>query len=86
MWYLERISVESYSGYKLHESPRAFIFKGERYNVEEIIDRWYEGGLKSEDPIIDYFRVRTDDGGEYLIRYDSYRDEWTMVIRTSEKT
>ena len=86
MWYLERISVESYSGYKLHESPRAFIFKGERYNVQEIIDRWYEGGLKSEDPIIDYFRVRTDDGGEYLIRYDSYRDEWTMIIRPSEKT
>ncbi len=81
MWDLEKISVESYSGYKLHEIPRAFTFGGKRYIVEEVIDRWYEGGLESDAPIINYFRVLADDGKEYLIRYDTYHDEWTMVIR-----
>lgn len=81
MWNLEKISVESYSGYKFDESPRAFTFGGKRYIVEEIIDRWYEGGLRSDAPIINYFRVLADDEREYLIRYDTYHDEWTMVIR-----
>jgi len=83
--YLERIEVESYSGYKLHESPRAFVFKGKRYLVEKIIDRWYEGGIKPEAPVVNYFKVRADDGGRYLIRYDSYHDEWTLAIRSSNE-
>ena len=81
--YLERIEVESYSGYKLHESPRAFVFKGKRYIVEEIIDRWYEGGTKPEAPVVNYFKVRADDGVQYLLRYASYYDEWTLAIRHS---
>ncbi len=81
MWNLEKISVESYSGYKLHESPRAFIFRGRRYIIREIIDRWYEGSVSSDDPVIDYFKVRTDDGMEYVIRYNSYQDEWDIVVR-----
>jgi len=81
MLYLEKISVESYSGYKAHESPRAFTFGGKRYAVQEVIDQWYEGGVRSDSPIINYFRVRADDGKDYLLRYDSNQDEWTMVIR-----
>ena len=80
-FYLEPIEVESYSGYKLHESPKAFIYKDKKYIVQEIIDRWYEGGSKPAAPIINYFKVRADNGKQYLIRYDSYHDEWTMVIR-----
>jgi hypothetical protein len=78
---LESIEVESYSGYKLHESPRVFIYKNKKYIIQEVIDRWYEGGSKPDAPIINYFKVRADNGNQYLIRYDSYHDEWTMVIR-----
>ncbi len=81
MWNLEKISVESYSGYKLHESPRAFTFRGRRYIILEIIDRWYEGSVRSDDPVINYFKVRVDDGRNYVIRYNSYQDEWDIVIR-----
>lgn len=81
MWKLEKISVESYSGYKLHESPRAFTFRGRRYTIREIIDRWYEGSVRSDDPVINYFKVRVDDGRNYVIRYNSYQDEWDIVIR-----
>jgi hypothetical protein len=80
-FYLERIEVESYSGYRLHESPRKFTYKKRRYVIQEIIDRWYEGGVKPDAPVVSYFRVRADDGKHYLIRYDSFHDEWTMVNR-----
>ena len=82
-FHLIRIEVESYSGYKLHESPRTFIYKKNQYVIREITDRWYEGGTKPESPIVSYFKVRTDDGGQYIIRYDSFHDEWTLVIPPS---
>ena len=85
MWYLEKIIVESYSGYKIHESPQVFTFREQRYIIEEVIDQWYEGYMKSDTPIINYFKVRADDGKNYLIRYDSYNDEWAIVIRTRPK-
>jgi hypothetical protein len=78
-YHLERIEVESYSGYKLHESPSKFVYGGRRYTVREITDRWYEGGIKADAPVVNYFKVRADDGQHYLIRYDSYHDEWTLV-------
>ena len=61
------------------------IHKKEQYVVQEIIGRWYEGGLKPGVPIMSYFKVRADNGKQYLIRYDSFHDEWTMVIRSSTK-
>ena len=82
-FYLERIDVESYSGYKLHESPRKFIRGDEQYVVQENIDLWYEGCTKAGAPVVNYFKVRADDGKQYLIRYDSFHDEWTIVIRPS---
>lgn len=85
MLYLEKIGVESYSGYKLHENPRAFTFKGIRHTVQEILDRWYEGGIRADAPIINYFKIRADDGVEYLIRYDSSLDEWHLVRRQSDQ-
>ena len=42
-WVFEDIEVESYSGYKGEESPRAFVHLGKRFEVLEILDRWYEG-------------------------------------------
>ena len=84
--YLKRIEVESYSGYKLHESPRKFIYEKKLYVIQEITDRWYEGGIKPDAPIVSCFKVRADDGRPYIIRYDAFNDEWTMVIPPSRKT
>lgn len=82
-FYLKRIEVESYSGYKLNESPRKFTYEKKQYVIQKITDRWYEGGTKPDAPIVSYFKVQADDGGQYIIRYDSFHDEWTMVIRPS---
>ena len=81
-WRLERIEVQCYSGYRLNESPRAFLFHGRWHTVREVLDRWYEGGVKEEDPIIHYFSVGTGEGETHLLRYDSFHDEWTLVIRS----
>jgi hypothetical protein len=52
------IQVECYSGHKADERPVAFTYQGERWEIQEIVDCWYEGGLDSSKPVIDYFKVR----------------------------
>jgi uncharacterized surface anchored protein len=76
----KEIQVECYSGFKANEHPVAFTYQGERREIQEIIDRWYEGGLDSSRPIIDYFKVRTADGKVYLLRYQSASDTWSLRI------
>ena len=39
--------------------------------VEKIVDRW-------RDPQFNYFKVLTDDGKAYLLRYDERNDEWKL--------
>ena len=74
------IQVECYSGFKANERPLAFMYQGERREIQEIVDRWYEGGLDPGKPVIDYFKVRTTDGKIYLLRYLSAFDTWSVRI------
>ena len=74
----ETIAVESYSGYKVNERPKAFTFQGRRWEVSEIVDRWYEGDLQPGRPQIDYFKVRTVEGNVFLLRYLSLFDVWSV--------
>ena len=76
----QEIQVECYSGFKAHERPVAFIYQGERLDIQDIIDRWYEGGLDSSRPIVDYFKVKTSDGKIYFLRYQSALDEWSLRL------
>lgn len=76
----KEIQVECYSGFKANERPVAFTYQGERRIIEEIVDRWYDGGLDSGRSVIDYFKVRTADGKVYLLRYQSELDEWSLSI------
>ena len=75
----ETVQVECYSGYKANERPVAFIFHGERLEISEIPDRWYEGGIEHDRPIVDYFKVTGDDGQRYLIRHTRKADAWYLV-------
>lgn len=76
----KEIQVECYSGFKANERPVAFTYQGERRIIEEIVDRWYDGGLDSGRSVIDYFKVRTADGKVYLLRYQSELDAWSLSI------
>ena len=76
----ERVEVECYSGYRVNERPVAFIFQNRRWEVDEIIDRWYEGGQRPSQPALDYFKVRTSEGRVFLLRYNSLFDAWAIRI------
>jgi hypothetical protein len=80
----ERIEVECYSGYRAHERPVAFTLENRRWEIVEIIDRWYEGGLRPSQPALDYFRVRTAEGRVFVLRYNSLFDAW--AVRVPPKT
>lgn len=76
----EQILVECYSGFKVNERPIAFTFRGRRWEVSEILDRWYEGGIKSNKPTIDYFKVKTNDGGVFILRHEGHSHVWSITI------
>lgn len=76
----EQIEVSTHSGFKADERPVSFIWRGREHRIHEIIDRWYEGGLKPGDPSLSYFRVHSDDDRKYLLRYNGLFDEWAIVV------
>jgi hypothetical protein len=58
--------------------PIAFIYQENRWDVSDIVDRRYEGAIKQESPVIDYFKDRTIDGQVFLLRYVSLFDSWSV--------
>jgi len=71
------VQVEAYSGYRAGERPLRFVLAGERHEVTGIVDRWYEGGKSPKDPKLDYYKVRTASGDDYLLRYNTLFDTWS---------
>lgn len=76
---LQPLHVECYAGYKADESPRRFCWEQHWVEVQEILDRWYQGAGNPEWPIADYFRVAGDDGGIYLLKHDREADTWFLA-------
>ena len=67
------VRVECYAGHRAEESPRRFFIGKRQIEVREIIDRWL-------DPNYSYFKVRGDDNGIYILRYDPHADDWEMTL------
>lgn len=76
----EKVQVECYSGYKANERPTAFIFRGRRCEIAEILDRWYEGGPDSNRIRAAYFKVKTVEGDIFLLRYLYLFDAWSVRV------
>ncbi|MCE5265179.1 MAG: cytoplasmic protein [Deltaproteobacteria bacterium] len=74
----EEIQVECYSGHKANERPTAFTCRGNRHEIEEIIDRWYEAGIDPARPEISYFKIKTISGSVFILRYLSLFDSWSI--------
>jgi hypothetical protein len=70
------VRVECYAGHRAEESPRRFFIGKREIKVIEIIDRWL-------DPAHSHFKVRGDDGGIYILRYDQDSDAWEMILFNS---
>ena len=78
MKFLE-VKVQAYSGYRGAERPLEFVQAGRRYEVARVVDRWYEGGLDEKDQKLDYFKVITVSGEEFLLRYNALFDAWSLL-------
>jgi len=72
------INVECHSGYKADEYPTCFYWNGEKFEIIEIIDRWYQADRDPEWPVSNYFKVNTTSGASYIIKHDLDHDEWYL--------
>jgi len=77
---LKDITVACYDGFKSAERPTGFACDGIEYVIVEILDRWYEGSVEPGGPYLNYFKVRTADGGVHLLRYNGLFDAWALVV------
>jgi len=76
MW--KKVKVSCYSGYRANETPRSIIRGHKLIKIKQVLDRWYEGGIKSSQPKLDYFKVLTENNQKYLLRYNSLFDAWSI--------
>jgi hypothetical protein len=76
----ERIEVECYSGHRMNERPVAFTLRDRRFEIERIVDRWYEGGLEPGRPELHYFKIATTEGQLFLLRYNTLFDAWSTTL------
>ncbi len=72
------IKVECYSGYRADEYPMCFYWNNDRYEVREILDRWYQGDRDPAWPVSNYFKVDTGCGGPFIIKHVPENDEWFL--------
>jgi hypothetical protein len=72
------VRVETHSGYKSDEFPVAFIYHNIRHTVVKVLDRWYEGGVESSRPTLNYFKVTTDMKLIALLRFNPVSDKWEI--------
>ncbi len=74
-----RIVVECYSGYKGDEDPRKFIYIGNEYVVDEVLERWYEEDLNSKGTLKENFKVRVSNK-EYILKHNLFSDIWEIRL------
>jgi hypothetical protein len=76
------VEVESHSGYKSDEYPKCFYWNLVKYDIQEIIDRWYQRENTPEWPVSDYFRIMSTSGEQFLLKHDLERDEWFLCRKS----
>ena len=70
-----QLQVESYSGFRDEQEPRAFTLGERRLTVKAIVDRWVS-------PQSRWFKVEADDGDTYILRVDEPDRVWTLAAFT----
>ncbi len=80
------VRVECHAGYKADEYPKSFILGEKRYEILEILDRWYQSDSSPEWPVSNYFKVNTGRGGPHILKHDLEKDRWYLCLRTDQGT
>lgn len=71
------IKVVCHSGYKADEYPKYFSRDNDRFEIRQVIDRWYQGETSPEFPVSNYFKVETN-CGVFIIKHDLESDRWYL--------
>ena len=75
---VKKISVQTYSGYRLDERPIRF-FSGKRmHEIQEVLNRTEEEILPTSERIF-HFRVRCKNGKIYSLMHSPDRNQWYLV-------
>jgi hypothetical protein len=72
-----RVQVEIQAD-NLKTTPRSLYWDGRRIGIVELIDQWYG-------PDYRYVKLKGDDGGVYILRFDEIRNEWAMIMFVSAR-
>ncbi|MFW5819804.1 MAG: cytoplasmic protein [Bacteroidota bacterium] len=73
------IKVEAHSGYEAYEYPKRFQWNDEWFDIEEIIDRWFQGDKDPNVPASDYFKVKAQNGKVFLLKHTLEKEEWMLT-------
>jgi hypothetical protein len=76
----EVVPVNTRCDQRGEESPVSFTYHDEKIDITDIVDRWYEGGIKAGGPVYNYFKVQTASSEEFLLRYNTNRHVWAVWI------
>ena len=68
-----RVEVGCYAGYRGEETPRRIRLGKVTVAVCEVLDRWLA-------PDHRYFKLLGNDGARYIVRHDSRRGSWELVL------
>ena len=74
------IKVECHSGYKADEYPKNFVWDNIEFEIVEIIDCWNEAYNISTSQTVDYYKVKTNLAGSYMLKHDKDSDRWFLVV------
>lgn len=75
----EEIEVNAYSGARGEETPRSFVFHGERIEVVRILNVWIEEGHEDR-ARRRFFELVGSDGYSYKICYDEGLMKWLVKL------
>lgn len=77
---LERIAVKTRDEYREAQEPVEFEWRGKRFKVDEVIDRWLEGHVDSTRLPLRYFKVRTQEGLVFILRHHELFRAWALIV------
>jgi hypothetical protein len=59
--------------------PQSLYWDDRRIGVVDMVDQWYG-------PDYRYVKVKGDDGGVYILRFDEIRNEWALIMFVSARS
>lgn len=74
------VKVECHSGHKADEYPTCFYLNDKRFDIRQIVDRWYQSDQHPDFPAADYFKVLTNQNQQFLLKHEWKLGRWLLIV------